>query len=104
MNGIPNYTYYGVFSTDAEDFIRYTTLNYVREIKKLCVNAPHNVQASVILYAQRYTYGAKLFNKKAMCALSFHYDGKDTYYCGTLKAAEKTFRVIQKAIEKQCMR
>lgn len=109
MNNIINISAYGMFSVSKDYFYStYTTDKDVHELKRIKIALTKSVWAVAIMYVQRYDYGKMLINKIAMCAVSFHYVGgsmsSNTYYCGSLKAAEKTFRAVQKALEKQCMK
>ena len=105
MNDKKNVTYYGMFVMSIEEFFMGITWNNdMEELKKLFIHRANGLSVKILMYVQRYNFDPHLINKKAMCALSFNYAGKVIYYCGTLKATEKTFRAMQKAVEKHCIR
>lgn len=109
MNNITNISAYGMFSVNKDYFYSaYMTDKDVHELKRIKIALTKSVQAVAIMYVQRYDYGKMLINKRAMCAVSWHYVSgsisSNTYYCGSLQAAEKTFRAMQKALEKQCIK
>ena len=105
MSFTPRCTYYGMFTMTVDEFFKNIVQNKdMEELKKLYIHRANGFSTKIIMYVQRYNFGARLINKKAMCALGFQYGGKTVHYCGTLKAAEKTFHAMQRALEKQCLK
>ena len=100
MNSTNNRTYYGMFRCNAKEVIDYTNKNSVLLIKRLRILGSQRKECTVSMYGQY----ANTLIKSAMCIISFMCQHKAVSYCGTLKAAEKTFRAMQKALEKQCMK
>ena len=106
MSSTKYMTYYGMSSVTADEFYSTTVITSdLFELKRVEIAMTKNTCATVIMHVQRYDYGEQLINKRAMCTISFYYTGRDSvHYCGTLKAAEKTFHAMQKALEKQCLK